>query len=113
MGRAEGEFDRRALGSAAQEIAREAADHGHHRADREIEPGREHGQRLRHGDHGQGKNLIGILDENRRGETLGMRQMIEQVDDAEEPDRGDKAGVLAQPDEKIAAGARHERSARR
>jgi hypothetical protein len=38
--------------------------------------------------------------------------MIKEVDDAEEPDRGDEADVLAQPDEEIAAGARRMREAR-
>ena len=57
------ERERRAFGRAAEEIARETADHGHQRADRKIEPGREHRHGLRHRDHGEREDLVGVLHE--------------------------------------------------
>ena len=38
----------------------------HHRADREVEPADQHRHGLRHGDHGEGEDLVGVLHQDLR-----------------------------------------------
>ena len=95
------EMQRRAARRAGQQIAREAAHHGHHGADREIEPRHQHRHGLGHGQHGEREDLVAILHQHGRGEALRMRQIVEQIEDAEQQDGGDEADILAQPDGEI------------
>ena len=62
-----GEIERegRSIRRAAQEIARETADHRHQRADRKVEPGGENGHSLRHRDQRESEHLVAVLNEHR------------------------------------------------
>ncbi|WP_409189334.1 hypothetical protein [Bradyrhizobium sp. RDM4] len=95
------EMQRRATCRAGQEVACKAADHGHDRADGEIEARHQDRDGLCHRQHGERKNFVAILHQHGRGETAGMGDIVENVEGAEQQDSGDKTDVLADPDGEI------------
>ena len=92
------EMQRSAPGRPREQIARETSHHGHDGADGEIQPRRQHRHGLGHRQHGECKDLVAVLHQNRRREALGVGEVVEQIEDGEQQDGGDDADVLANSD---------------